>query len=517
MPVTLHTEKRANRAGAVKGRFTSLALVGAVILVMAAVSLISPIELFGLRTSRANLFPEFLEYDEEPLQEEFSADFDNLYEQISAESDSCAAADTSAVITFLEEGDSLPEFDHQFRIAFMGDSFIEGDILTKDLRESLQSEVGGRGVGFVPCALPFGVYRQSAKSTGEGWRKFSIMKSKAVPEAYKDCFLASGYMDAGPKGAVMTWEQKPLMEHLDSAGVCRIVFLSEEGGSIEVSTAEGREPVRFDVEASPRLRQVVLRSYSSTITLKVTSGSLICYGASFESPEGVIVDNFSVRSNSGDAIFHSNAALNRQLNDFLGYDLVVLQYGLNIMLPDKTNYSKYQAQLEDVIKYVKAGFPGSQIVVMGVSERGVLRDGDTTYTSINSAPALSRHQKAAADAQGVLFWDTYGAMESLGGLDAFVRNGWIAADRTHFNFYGGKAIAKKMYPFIKEVLVEKKRSDRGADSLRSVSPDSVLFAPARKAPVAGNSAASPAAGNSAVSPVRKAPADEKANNPAQEK
>ncbi len=502
-----------------------MALVGAVILVLAAVSLVSPFELFGLRISRANLFPELLEYDEEPLQEEFSADFDNLYEQISAESDACAA-DTTVRLTFLEEGDSLPECDRQFRIAFMGDSFIEGDILTKDLRESLQSEVGGRGVGFVPCALPFGVYRQSAKSSGEGWRKFSIMKSKAVPEAYKGCFLASGYMDAGPKGAVMTWEQKPLLEHLDSAGLCRIIFLSEEGGSIEVSTGDGRKPVRFEVEGSPRLRQVVLRSFSSTLSLKVTSGSILCYGASFESQEGVVVDNFSVRSNSGDAIFHSNAALNRQLNDFLGYDLVVLQYGLNIMLPDKTNYSKYQAQLEDVIKYVKAGFPASQIVVMGVSERGVLRDSDTTYTSINSAPALSRHQKAAADSQGVLFWDTYGAMESLGGLDAFVRNGWIAADRTHFNFYGGKALAKKMYPFIKEVLVEKKRSDRGADSLQSVSPDSVLFAPAAvspaavspvgKAPEAGNTAVSsvhaPLVGNAAVSSVHKVLEGQNANN-----
>ena len=36
------------------------------------------------------------------------------------------------------------------RIAFMGDSFVEGDILTADLRESLQETFGGGGVGFVP-------------------------------------------------------------------------------------------------------------------------------------------------------------------------------------------------------------------------------------------------------------------------------------------------------------------------------------------------------------------------------
>ena len=36
------------------------------------------------------------------------------------------------------------------RIAYFGDSFIEGDILTADLRAMLQSRFGGCGVGYVP-------------------------------------------------------------------------------------------------------------------------------------------------------------------------------------------------------------------------------------------------------------------------------------------------------------------------------------------------------------------------------
>ena len=34
------------------------------------------------------------------------------------------------------------------RVAFLGDSFIEGDILTADFRERMQARFGGRGVGF---------------------------------------------------------------------------------------------------------------------------------------------------------------------------------------------------------------------------------------------------------------------------------------------------------------------------------------------------------------------------------
>ena len=40
-------------------------------------------------------------------------------------------------------------YGEEVRIAFLGDSFVEGDILTSDLREALQAKFGGRGVGFV--------------------------------------------------------------------------------------------------------------------------------------------------------------------------------------------------------------------------------------------------------------------------------------------------------------------------------------------------------------------------------
>ena len=56
----------------------------------------------------------------------------------------------------------------------------------------------------------------------------------------------------------------------------------------------------------------------------------IGYGAVFEA-DGVVVDNYSVRSNNGQAMFWTNPSVNAQMNDLLGYDLVILQYGLNIM------------------------------------------------------------------------------------------------------------------------------------------------------------------------------------------
>ena len=55
------------------------------------------------------------------------------------------------------------------RIAVVGDSYIEGDIFTQDLREKLQSRFGGSGVGYVSMHTDFPGFRRSVHQGGSGW------------------------------------------------------------------------------------------------------------------------------------------------------------------------------------------------------------------------------------------------------------------------------------------------------------------------------------------------------------
>lgn len=449
--------------------FRGFALTGLVVIAVTAFSLVSPAKIGGVQLGRANLWQGLLEYDDADLSDEFAPDFESLNSQVGN-----TAEELPAETSFWWNADSLT-LGKTYRIAFLGDSFIEGDILVGDLRESLQSEFGGGGPGFVPCEPPFGVYRHTAKVRGKGWKKYGILKYKGVPERLRGDFLFSGYMDCGGKGAEMTWERGSGFGHIDSSDVCRIFFMNRADCSLELRIDGGRSRT-FSAKGAPALRQIVVGADTDTLSLRVLSGSLVCYGASFESSRrGVQADNFSVRSNNGGAMFRSNASLNRQFAEMVGYDAVVLQYGLNIMQPDKSNYTKYQKQVEDMIQFARISFPGSEIVVMGVTDRGVKRDGDTTYTSINSAPALSRHQKAAADSQGALFWDTCEAMERHGGLETFADKGWIASDRVHFKFSGGKVLAEEMEGFWEEMIVRKVRESRKESVIEAVEADSSMF------------------------------------------
>ena len=63
------------------------------------------------------------------------------------------------------------------RIAVFGDSFIEADIFTADLREMLQKRFGGCGVGFVTITSMTSGYRPTVRHTFGGWSSHAVTDS----------------------------------------------------------------------------------------------------------------------------------------------------------------------------------------------------------------------------------------------------------------------------------------------------------------------------------------------------
>ena len=329
------------------------------------------------------------------------------------------------------------------RIAFMGDSFVEGDILTVDLRNELQALFGGRGVGFVACDIPFATVRKSVKRTSSGWTAYSVMKPKSTPERLRDRFFVSGYIAEGGAGATTRWEVTPLYPTLEECSRGRVLLYSRDTSRllVEVNDTLTRE---FEIAGDESVREIYVEAPIKNLRVRVLDGRVVCYGASLEGGRGVTVDNFSVRSNNGHAIFGTGAAVNRQIDEMLGYDLVVLQYGLNIMQPGQRSFSRYRDQLRDMIAYAERCFPDAAILVLGVSDRWVKNEETGKYEPIGSVDALTSYQRAAADSAGVAFWNTSRAMAEHGGMPRFVSNGWAARDYTHINFAGGKRIAEAL-------------------------------------------------------------------------
>lgn len=460
-----------------------------VVLGVMAFSLIPPFELFGMLTTKVDILSELRNKEligEEPV--EYIADIERLEQELATMmADSVTmvdtlptppitryewilessnrrerqelssrqiAIDTTRDVIAIEDFDTskcskFDKFIHKLadgepvRIAFMGDSFIEGDILTSDFRAIMQEQFGGRGVGFVACDIPFVTVRRSVKRSSAGWTAYSVMKPKSLPERVKDKFFISGYLAEGKVGATTRWNSTDVFPTLDSCTEARLLLYSRDSSrvAIEVNDSLRRS---FDIEGADMLREIYIEAPISSLRLRVESGDVLCYGASLESNDGVMVDNYSVRSNNGHAIFGTSAKINRQADDMLNYDLVVLQYGLNIMQKGQRGYSRYRDQLMNMIAYVERCFPNAAIMVMSVSDRWVKNEETSKYEPIGSVDALSAYQRAAADSTNVAFWSTAEAMAQLGGMPAFVSKGWAAKDYTHINFQGGRRIAHKL-------------------------------------------------------------------------
>ncbi len=355
--------------------------------------------------------------------------------------------DTAAITRFDKFVDKLVAGD-DVRIAFLGDSFVEGDIITVDLRDELQRLFGGRGVGFVPCDIPYATARKSVKRTSRGWSSYSIMKPKAAPEALRNLFSVSGYISKGGVGASTRWQSLDIYPTLDSCERARVLFVSRDSSRVEL-TLNDTLTHQLDITADERLRQIMVDMPVRSVTFKVLYGNVICYGASLEGHGGVTVDNFSVRSNNGHAIFGTSASINRQMDDIVGYDLVVLQYGLNIMNPNQRNFSTYRDQLCDMVAYAERSFPEAAILVLGVSDRWVVNE-EGNYRPIGAVESLTKYQRAAADSSHVAFWSIAQAMAEHGGIRGFVTRKWAAGDHTHINYAGGKRIAQSLVAAICE-------------------------------------------------------------------
>ena len=455
----------------------------ALIAVLVAVSFIPPQSVGGVKLRRANILSDLLSFDDaeaaepaaEPAlfdEEEFHIDMAAVAERIEADTtprevqityEWLLAQDTArreravpdsarfvATLTPIEDFsdsgrirafcDTLLNAPRPVRIAFLGDSFVEGDILTADLREQLQLRYGGRGCGFAPMSSPLTGYRRTVGTRSAGWNSYNIMQRRTTPEALRGDYSVSGWLCRPADGATVRWTGSDFRRRLDRCGVARLLFISREPSRLELTLNDSLHRT-FDIPASEALRQIVVRAPVASLALRVVRGGagFTGYGVQFEDAAGVTVDNYSIRSNNGQALFGTNPSVNAQIDAFAEYDLVILQYGLNIMQEGVTNYSAYAARVEKMIAFVRSCFPEAAVLVLSTSDRSV--KSDTGFAPMSSAPAMVDWQRRAARATGAAFWSIYDAMRAQGGMERFVANGWAGKDYTHINYAGGRQVA----------------------------------------------------------------------------
>ena len=321
------------------------------------------------------------------------------------------------------------------RIAFVGDSFIEGDILVDPFRKALQQTYGGGGVGYVPLTSPVARFRQSIQQRFEGaWQETSANKSKS-----RTLFTLAETFATATATASTSYKLKSATDR---------VTLHYVSDTIPVAISysiNGGDQQRVELPASYGALTEYTFPHGAVKQLELaTEGSdgARFYGVCFDGATGVSVDNYSLRGSSGAKLNAVSSALTAQLSRFRPYDLIILSYGLNVVSAQDNDdsYDWYYAAMAKSIEHIQQLYPNATILLMSLSDRATLREGE--IHPLNGVARVLRLQHRLAQRYGLLFWNTHEAMASLGGTKGFVDKGWAAKDYTHISMAGGRQLAK---------------------------------------------------------------------------
>lgn len=320
------------------------------------------------------------------------------------------------------------------RIAMIGDSFIEGDIITQDLRDIFQRRYGGAGVGFMAMHSDFPGFRHSVRQTDKGWTMHdvrSLGSRDTIRTLSGDYARLSGNASVTFKGVnkyegTRTWDK--------STFLC----LAPKGGVVTL-TVDGREEA-FTLDTSACVQRLCVAAPTSSLNIKTSAAGLVALGAYLDSATGVQVDCMSVRGNSGAPMAKMNVALASQMAKWVPYDLIIVEYGTNALTFEQKDYSPYAITLANSLRRIKDCYPQADIILLGVADRGMKRDG--TMVSMPTCTAMVKAQREAAAKAGVCFWDTREAMGADGAAVAWRKKSLMNADYTHINHKGGAELAR---------------------------------------------------------------------------
>lgn len=365
---------------------------------------------------------------------------------------------------FFTKLDSAQVMDRPVRIAYFGDSFVEGDMMTEDLRALLQDRFGGRGVGYVPVNQLVANLRGSVIAKSGGWSRKSVIDKGRHDErmgvdgmmfvssgssawlelrARKD--LAEKHQDGGDLGAIFyrPLEGMSLTPYIDGNPVA--VSGMTEGASVSVQYIQG--------DMSVEKWTVALHG----------GGPAVVYGSSMESRHGVCLDNLALRNTTG---MHLLDIKDEVFEDFFkarNYDLIILGYGLNVVSKrEGVDYSYFMDRMERVVRKMAQCSPGTSFMIVSIGDRA-----RKTMNGMESYPSMSEYveqQRALAKRLGICFWDMNETMLSLGGIAKMANENPPQAtkDYTHINFKGGKVLAKRFFDDLMEVreMNKKNKQDR---------------------------------------------------------
>ena len=333
------------------------------------------------------------------------------------------------------------------RIAYFGDSMTDGDMIVKDFRSSLQERFGGEGVGFVNITSESAASRSTlTHQFSSNWKTLSYLNVKNP----KSPFGINGHVFFVKHDTVNpVWVKYKAnnVRHLTTLNNPTLFYGKSGNRAASVNVIVGKDTINKKLNPVNLVNTLSISpsNLKSFETDFIASDSIPFYGFNFDDGRGVHVDNFSNRGNSGLPISTFNTNVMKAFNDKLGYDLIVLHYGTNVLNYGSYNYSWYEKRMTKVVNHLRECFPGVAILIISTADKSTKYDLEMKTDS--AVVPLTQAQKRYSVKSEAAFINLYTLMGGDGSMVKWVEEVPAMAnkDYTHFNFKGAKKISDYIF------------------------------------------------------------------------
>ena len=337
------------------------------------------------------------------------------------------------------------------RIGYWGDSMIEGDIITGELRSLLQNRFGGFGVGFIPITAVSAQFRPTiSHSFSNNWMVFNCNSSncKEHPPGI------GGFSFSPQSDSWVTLASKTILPK-DSSLRVKLLYQTlnpksrfwKDNMEIKLPFNSFLSEYEFNNITPPTSTQLPIK-------LKFESDSLLTvYGLSLESKKGVLVDNYSYRGSTGLQLANFSNSQIKAFQKQLNYQLIIIHFGVNIAQAGSTNYDWYENAMVLTINRLKNQMPNTSFLIVGIGDKGYKKQGQ--YFSDSSVVSIEAAQKRIAQRTNSAFWSQLKAMGGSLSIKSWADDSipkLAAIDYIHLSYSGGKKIAHSLYDYLLDGL-----------------------------------------------------------------
>ena len=330
----------------------------------------------------------------------------------------------------------------QVRIAHFGDSIIGGDLISMDLRQNLQKVFGGSAVGLMRVTSDDIKYRMTTKHTfSDTWKTVEYNRNiKKLPIGI------AGEVSYPKSAAWVEYETTAHYPDLNGYRLVRIFYSDAKASNITYSF-DGGVSQTAKLEEGSDVKELVLTAPALAKKVRIefpVAKQAYFYGISLENGPGIYVDNMSFKGQSGEKLQRIETDMAKQFNKYLDYDLVIFQFGLNVIDKISKDPKGYETEMVKMIEGFKSVLPNTSFLLVGVNDKG-FKQGSKITTDPNVLTLLAVQQAITKKAD-IAFWNLF---EAMGGKESM--ENWVKAnpplasiDYTHFNDQGAHLVSEML-------------------------------------------------------------------------